>query len=98
MAYPLEVGIGADWFGIRRRFVSGETGGTLYLIGGYRGNYVVGIDGECTHLSETLSYAVSSEARFVPVLLGQDWLVILEDFLLKWSTIVANAVTSFRKM
>ena len=45
-----------------------------------------------------LSDAVSSEACFAPVLLGQDLSVILGGFLLNWSTIVADAVTSFRQM
>ena len=82
MAYPLDVGIGKAWFGRRRRFVSGVTGDTLDLVGGYGGNSVLCIDGEWTHLSETFSNVVFYEARFAPVLLGRYWLIILGNLLL----------------
>ena len=56
------------------------------------------IDGEWNRPAETLSDAVSLEAHFALVLLGQDWLVILGNFLVNWSTIVADDVTYLRKM
>ena len=71
MAYPFDVGIGATWFIRRWRFVSGGSGGTIYFIGGYGDNSMIGIYGEWACLDETLPDAVSSYARLVPVLLGQ---------------------------
>ena len=59
---------------------------------------MIGVDGEWTRLLKILSDAVFSEVSFDPVLLGRDWSAILGNLLLKWSTIVANAVTSFRQM
>ena len=94
----MEVGIGASWLGRRRRFVSVGAGGTLDSVGGYGGNYVLCIDMEWNRLAEELSDAVSYEACFAPVLLRQDWLVILGNFLLKCSTIVSDSVTSFWQM
>ena len=44
----------------------------MYLNGREGGNYVIGMDGECTRLAETVSDAVSSNACLAPVLLGQD--------------------------
>ena len=92
------MGIGAAWFFRRRRFFSGGDGGTLDLSGGCGGNSVLCIDGEWTRLAETWSEAVSSETRFATGLLGQDWSVILGNFLLNWSMVVADAMTSFQKM
>ena len=92
------MGICADWSGRRRSFVSGGASDTLDLVLGYGGNAVLGIDEEWNRLAETLSYAVSSEARFAPVLMGKYWSVIMGYFLLKWSTIVADDVTSSRKI
>ena len=53
LAYPLEVGIGAAWLGIRRRFFSGGSGGMLESSGGCGGNTVLWIDGGWNRLSET---------------------------------------------
>ena len=92
------MGIGDTWFGRRRRFVSGGAGGTLYSIGGYGGNYVLGIDGEWTRLAETFYDDVSSDAHFAPVLQGKYLSVILGNYLLNWLKIFANAVKSFSKM
>ena len=56
------------------------------------------IDGEWTHIAETWSEALSSETLFATGLLGRDWLVVLGNFLLNWSMIVADAVTSLCQM
>ena len=42
----------------------------MYLNGREGGNYVIGMDGECNRLAETVTDAVSSDARLDPVLLG----------------------------
>ena len=62
------------------------------------GDSVGGVDGECTRLAEVVSYTDSSEALLAPSLVGRDWSGSLGDSLLKFSTIVADAVTSFRHM
>ena len=63
------MGIGATWFGIRRRFVSVEAGGTMDLTGREGGNSMLGMDGECTRPAETVSDSISSHAYLTPVLL-----------------------------
>ena len=54
----MEVVIGADWFGRRRRLFSGGSGGMLESIGG------LGIEGGWTRLAETWSEYFSSETLF----------------------------------
>ena len=68
----------------------------IKLGGGWGGDSVVGMDGECTCLAEAVSDPVSSEARLASVWRG--WYGVLGGFLLDFLTIVANAVTSFRQM
>ena len=63
--------IGDTWFGRRGSFVSGGAGGTMYSNGREGGNSVLGMDGECTRLSEMVSDAVYSDTRLTPVLLGR---------------------------
>ena len=58
------MGIGAAWFGRRRRFFSIGAGGTLDSSGGFK------IEGECTCLEETLS-----EAWLLETLLATDFMV-----------------------
>ena len=36
-----------------------------------RGNYTIGVYGECTYLAETVPYVVSSDARLALFLLGK---------------------------
>ena len=98
MAYPLEVGIGAAWFGRSRRFFSGGVGGTMESIGGCGGNTVLWIDGEWTCIEEKWWEALSSETSFATGLLMRYSSVILGNLMLKWSTVVADAVRSFRNM
>ena len=43
----------------------------MYSTGIEGGNYVLGMDGECNRLAETVPDAVSSDARLDPVLLGR---------------------------
>ena len=56
------------------------------------------MDEEFTRLDEAVYDPVSSGACISPGLVGKGWYGVLGDFLLNLSTIVANAVTSFRKM
>ena len=84
MAYPLEVGIGATWFGRRRRFFSGGAGVTLESSGGCGGNTGIWINGGCTRLAEMWLESLSSETRFSTGFLVQDWSVILGNLVLNW--------------
>ena len=65
------MGIGATWFGRRSRFISGGSGGTMGSTGREGGNYMLGMDRECTRIAETVPDDVSSDDRLAPVLLGQ---------------------------
>ena len=70
----------------------------MYSTGRGGGDYVVGMEGECTRLGEAVSNPVSSEARLAPGLVGRGWSEVLGNFLLNLSIIVANAVTPLRQM
>ena len=60
-------------------------------------DYVVGMDGECSHLADTVYNTVSSEASLAPGLVGRGWSGVFGNFLLNLLTIFANAVTYFRQ-
>ena len=60
------------------------------------GDSVVGMDGECTRIAEDISNPVSSEARLAPG--WKYWSGVLGNFLLNFSKIIANDVTSFQQM
>ena len=98
MAYPLEVGIGATWFGRRKRFFLGGAGVTLESSGGCGGNTLIWVYGGCTRLSNMWLESSSSETRFSTGFLVQDWSFILGNLVLNSSTIVADSVISFRHM
>ena len=61
--YPLEVGIGAAWFGIRRRFFAMGDGDTV------ESSVEFEIKGEWTHLAETCSEDKSLNTIFTTGLL-----------------------------
>ena len=63
MAYPFEVGIGATWFGRKRRLFSIEAGGTLEL------SVEFDIEDEWTRLAETWLEARLSDTLFATGLL-----------------------------
>ena len=67
-------------------------GGTLESSGG------LVIEGGWTRLAETWAEALSSETLFATNFLVQDWSFILDNLVLNWSTIVPDAVISFRHM
>ena len=81
-----------------RRFFSGGAGGTLDFSGVWGGNTVLYIYGEWTCLANMWLEALSYETLFSTVLLVRDWLFILGNLVLNWSTVVADAVTSFHCM
>ena len=60
------------------------------------GDSVVGMDGGCTRIYEAVSDTVSSEDHLSPG--WRSWSGVLVNLLLNLSTIVADAVTFFRKM
>ena len=84
------MGIGAAWFGIRRRFFSIGAGGMLESSGGFD------VEGEWTRLSKTWSEARLSDTLFAIVFLVRDLSRILVNLVLNLSTTFADAVTSFR--
>ena len=56
------------------------------------------MEGEWTRLAETWSEEESSDTRLATGLFARAWSVILGNLVLNRSTILANAVTSFRQM
>ena len=90
--YPLEVGVGGAQFGIRRTAFSIEAGGTVESI------VVFEMEGEWTCLAEIWSDEESSYTRLAAGLLTRAWSVFQGNLVLNLSTILADAVTSFRHM
>ena len=62
------------------------------------GDYIGGMDGECTRIDEVVSNMESSVYLLAPGLVGKCYSGALGNFLLNLSKIVANAVTSFCHM
>ena len=90
--YPLEVGVGAERFGIRRTVLSIEVGGNVESI------VVFEMEGEWTCLADIWLDEESSYTRVAAGLLNQDWYVFRGNLVLNQSTILADSVTSFRHM
>ena len=90
--YPLEVGVGATWCGIRRTLFAMKSGGMVKSSVGFE------IEGEWTRLADTWSEDKSLDTLFATGLLVRAWSVILGGGLLNLSDTCADAVTSFRHM
>ena len=90
--YPLEVVIGATWFGIRRTLFSMGSDVTV------ESSVKFEIDGGWIRLAETYLEYKSSDTLFAAGLLVRSWSIILRNFLLTLSTIFTDAVTSFQYM
>ena len=72
--YPLEVGIGATWFGIRRTFLAMGDGGTE------ESSVEFEIEGEWTCIAETCPEEKFSDTLFATGLLVRAWSIILGIF------------------
>ena len=90
--YPLEVGVGETWFGIRRAVFDMGYGGTVESI------VLFEMEGEWTCLADIWSEEDSSDIRLATGLFDRAWSVIRGKFVLNRSTILSDAVTSFRQM
>ena len=90
--YPLEVGVGAARFGIRRTVLAIGYGGTVESI------VVFEIEGEWTCLVEMWLGEESSDTCLATGLLTRAWYVIRWNLVLNRSTILSEAVTSFQQM
>ena len=87
--YPLEVGVGAARFGIRRTVLGIETGGTVESI------VVFEMKEEWMCMAEIWLDEESYDTRLAAGLLTRAWSVNQGNLVLNQSTILADAVTSF---
>ena len=90
--YPLEVGVRAAQFGIRRTPLSIKAGGTVDSI------VLFQMEGKWTCLAEIWLDEDSSDTPLAAGLLTLAWHVLRGNLVLNLSTILTNAVMSLRNM